>query len=79
MKLRIPRSGEGRSGGYRTLVAVSHGRRAVFLYGFAKSSRANITAKELRTFREASSHLLQLTEAQIRELVLRGDLVRVKQ
>ena len=39
IKQRVARSGQGRSGGYRVLVAWHSRSRAVFLYGFAKSER----------------------------------------
>jgi hypothetical protein len=42
IKQRVARSGGGRSGGYRTVIAFRAAQRAVFLYGFAKSERDNI-------------------------------------
>jgi hypothetical protein len=51
IKQRIARGGQGRSGGYRTLVAYRAGTRAVFLYAFAKNERDNIDPDELPTFR----------------------------
>jgi hypothetical protein len=39
IKQRIARPGQGRSGGYRTLMAFRNKHRAVFVYGFAKSER----------------------------------------
>src|ERR1035437_2479276 len=42
IKQRVARQGQGRSGGYRMIVAYREKNRAVFLYGFAKSERANI-------------------------------------
>jgi hypothetical protein len=47
IKQRVARTGQGRSGGYRTLVAYRIADRAVFLYGFAKSDRGNISQDEL--------------------------------
>ncbi len=52
IKQRVARQGQGRSGGYRMLVAYRAGARAVFLYGFAKSERENIEPDELATLRE---------------------------
>jgi hypothetical protein len=52
IKQRLARSGEGRSGGYRMLVAYHAGSRAVFLYGFAKNERENIVPRELLTLQE---------------------------
>jgi hypothetical protein len=39
IKQRVARSGGGRSGDYRTLIAFHAPRRSVFLYGFAKKER----------------------------------------
>jgi hypothetical protein len=52
VKQRVARAGQGRSGGYRMLLAYRSGERAVFLYGFAKSERENIGDDELQTLRE---------------------------
>lgn len=40
IKQRVARPGQGRSGGYRTLILFRVGRRAVFAFGFAKSDQA---------------------------------------
>jgi hypothetical protein len=55
IKQRVSRQGQGRSGGYRMLVAYRAGSRAVFLYAFAKSERENIDGAELLTLREIGS------------------------
>ena len=43
VKQRVARSGRGRSGGYRMLIAYRAGVRAVFLYAFAKPSARTST------------------------------------
>ena len=77
IKQRIARPGQGKSGGYRSIIVFRKGERAVFLYGFSKSERANIDADEEKQFREAARHVLRLTEKQIAELVKEGDFVEV--
>ncbi|MBI5129926.1 MAG: type II toxin-antitoxin system RelE/ParE family toxin [Rhodopseudomonas palustris] len=52
IKQRLARQGQGRSGGYRVLIAWRKTARAVFLFGFAKSARGNIDEDELATARE---------------------------
>ena len=47
IKQRVARAGQGRRGGYRTIVAYRKGDRSVFLYGFAKSGQANISPDDL--------------------------------
>ena len=46
-KQRVARSGSGKSGGFRTLLAFRAGRSCFFVYGFAKNTKANLTPKEL--------------------------------
>jgi hypothetical protein len=50
----------------------------VFVYGFAKSERANIDADEEKQSKEAARYVLRLTEKQLAELVKQGDFVEVK-
>ena len=45
-KKRVPRPGAGKSSGYRTLLSARMGKRYVFLYGFPKSDKANISLSE---------------------------------
>lgn len=52
IKQRVAREGQGRSGGYRMLVAYRTEDRAVFLYGFSKSEQDNIEPDELASLRE---------------------------
>jgi hypothetical protein len=77
IKQRIARPGQGKSGGYRTIILFKQGQRAVFIYGFAKSERANIDIDEQKQFKEAARHVLRLTEKQVAELVKKGDFVEV--
>ncbi|MEO0355465.1 MAG: type II toxin-antitoxin system RelE/ParE family toxin, partial [Cyanobacteria bacterium P01_A01_bin.3] len=78
IKQRIARRGQGKSGGYRSLVAFYQGERAFFLYGFAKSGRQNISDKELETYKDAASVLLALSEEQLNTLVREGKLKEIK-
>ena len=77
IKQRIARPGQGKSGGYRTIILFKQGQRAVFVYGFAKSEKENIDANEAEQFKEAARHVLRLTEKQIAELVRGGEFVEV--
>ena len=78
IKQRISRPGHGRSKGYRTIILFRRGARAIFVYGFAKSQRANIDDGEKGQFKEAAKHVLALTEKQLAELLKRGGFVEVK-
>jgi hypothetical protein len=74
IKQRVARAGQGRSGGYRTLVAYRAGSRAVFLYAFAKNERENIDPGELLTLREIGAGWLAANAQQIERAVDEGIL-----
>lgn len=69
VKQRVARAGQGRSGGYRLLVAYRAGHRAVFLYGFAKRERENIEGDELLTLREIGAAWLAADDERIARAV----------
>ncbi len=77
IKQRVARAGQGRSGGYRTIVAYCAKRRAVFLYGFAKNERDNIEPDELLTFRSIAADLLAADSARIAEAIENGVLQEI--
>ncbi len=78
IKQRIARPSQGKSKGYRTIIFFRRGDKAFFVYGFAKSQRANIDNDEKEKYKEAAKHVLALTETQIAELLRRGDFMEVK-
>jgi hypothetical protein len=78
IKQRIARPGQGKSRGYRTIILFRRGARAFFVYGFAKSQRANVNDDEEEQFKEAAKHVLGLTEKHLAELLKRGDFMEVK-
>jgi hypothetical protein len=77
IKQRVARPGQGKSRGYRTIILFRRGARAFFVYGFAKSQRANVNDDEEDQFKEAAKHVLGLTEKQLAELLKRGGFVEV--
>jgi hypothetical protein len=78
IKQRIARSGQGRSGGYRTLLVFRSGERAIFMHGFAKNDQGNMTTGELSAVKEAAAVLLRLPLTTIAELVERRELIEVE-
>jgi hypothetical protein len=78
IKQRVARQGQGRSGGYRTIIALRAGDRAFFLHCFAKNDRANISDAELRSLREIAAHWLNTSPALIEAELEAGRLLEVK-
>jgi len=77
IKQRVARPGEGRSGGYRTLIFFRVGTRAVFAFGFAKSDRDNISAEDEGILRSTAKLTLGFSDAEIDQLVDAGKLEEV--
>ena len=78
IKQRVARAGQGRSGGYRMLLAYRSGVRAVFLYGFAKNERENIEDAELLTLREIGAAWLAADAKSIARAISEDALQKVK-
>jgi hypothetical protein len=78
IKQRVARPGQGRSAGYRMLIAYRAGDRAVFLYGFAKREREDIDRDELLTLREIAAAWLRADARQIAQAVEEHALLEVR-
>lgn len=79
-KKRLARPGKGKSGGYRTLVGYRKGNsdRVVFLYGFPKSKRSNITDKEKAALSLAAESFINATDEQVARLVKDGSMFELE-
>jgi hypothetical protein len=77
IKQRIARKGQGKSGGYRVLIAFRDGERAVFLYGFAKSERADVRPDQLAALKLYAQRWLGLDDAKVSTAVTDGELREV--
>jgi hypothetical protein len=78
IKQRVARPGQGRSGGFRMIVAYREAGRAVFLYGFAKSDRDNIDDNELAALRMIGANWLAASTRLIGQAVEGGDLKEIE-
>ena len=78
IKQRIARPGQGKSGGYRTIIVFRKGDRAFFVYGYAKNELDNIDQGETDAFKRAAKELLALSDEQIQRLIENGALTEVK-
>jgi len=76
-KKRIRFVGKGKSGSGRTIICYKSGNRAIFIHGFAKNEKDNLSAKELVALKEFSKILLSLTEDQIETAVKNGDFKEI--
>lgn len=77
VKKRIGLAGRGKRGGARTLVATNKGSRWFFVFGFEKSSRANINDDELEALQDIAQDLLARTGQQLDLAVEDGTLEEI--
>lgn len=78
IKQRVARAGKGRSGGYRTLILFRQGDRAIFAFGFAKNTQANISKADLALLKVAATEALGWSSAELDRLVESGTLVEIE-
>jgi len=78
IKQRVARAGQGRSGGFRMIVAYRTRERAFFLYGFAKSDLDNIEDDELQTLRNVAAEMLVYDNATLEHLKAEGELQEIE-
>lgn len=76
-KKRVARPGGGKSGGYRTLVSARIGSRYVFLHGFPKNDKANITQDEKKALQYAGTVFLTLPAEALLKALQSGVLLEV--
>lgn len=69
IKQRIARQGQGKRGGFRSIILFKHESRAFFVYAFAKNERSNISGKELAVYRDLAAQLLHLDDEILAELL----------
>ncbi|MGA7954549.1 MAG: type II toxin-antitoxin system RelE/ParE family toxin [Gloeobacterales cyanobacterium] len=77
LKKRIARSGQGKRGGFRTLVATNKGNLWIFVYGFAKNERSNIDKDEEEGLKKLATHLLSLRPEALEKAKRANELMEV--
>lgn len=77
LKKRIARHGQGKSGGFRTLVATNKGNKWFFVFGFPKCARSSITKGEEKALKKLATTLLSLTALELVSAQRAGELKEV--
>jgi len=77
IKQRIARKGQGKSGGFRSIVLFREGERSFFVYGFAKSGQNNIRKDELKAFRMLAFEMLGLNDKALGAAMENGTIKEV--
>ena len=76
-KKRVALPGRGKSGSTRTLIATNREDRWIFLFGFEKNDRENITQAELTYLQGAAQIFLDYSSEDLQSAIARGDFLEV--
>lgn len=69
IKKRVGAFGRGKRGGYRTIVAHRQGDRLVFLHGFSKNEKDNISLKEKKALHKLGDEYMAYSDAKLSKQV----------
>ena len=73
-KVRTATSGRGKSGGYRTIVVFRESDIAIFIYGFSKTEKDNLSKEELKNFKKLAKDLLSIGKQEYIRMTKSGEL-----
>ena len=68
IKQRVARAGQGRSRGHRVVLVFRRGALAVYVHGFSKSAKANLSRAEQEAFGEFGKIVIALSGAELSAL-----------
>jgi hypothetical protein len=77
-KKRVPLLGQGKSRSLRTLIAFQVDNKAFFIYGFSKSTRSNISVKEMKSLKLLAKELLNYSEEKLKKAIDSGSIEEVR-
>ena len=78
-KMELARKGEGKHGGYRSIVIFKSEFRSFFVYGFPKSKKDNISDKALKSYKQEAKDNFTMTDELINEWLKRQTLIEILQ
>jgi hypothetical protein len=79
IKQRLARPGQGKSGGFRSIVLFRRQATAFFAYGFAKNDRDNIDRQELKAFRLLAAEMLALSDKELQLAIKNGTIMEIEE
>jgi hypothetical protein len=78
IKKRVAASGKGKRGSYRTIAAHRQGNRLIFLHGFSKNEKDDISNKELKALRKLGDQYMEYSEPTLSKQVAERIVVEIK-
>jgi len=78
-KVRTAKSGRGKSGSYRTIVVFRESDIAIFIYGFSKTEKDNLSREELKNFKKLAKDLLSIGKQEYNRLIKLGEFIIIEE
>ena len=78
IKQRLARKGQGKSGGFRSIILFQRNEKMFFVYGFAKSDRDNIRKDELMAFRKLADAMFILDNKALVAVMRNGTIMEIR-
>jgi hypothetical protein len=73
-KQRIARKGQGKSGGFRSIIFFKANERAFFVYGFAKNVQENVGRDDLTELKALAKEMFDYDDKTLRLSIESGEL-----
>jgi hypothetical protein len=77
IKQRIAREGQGKSGGFRTIILFRFHERAFFVHAYPKSKLDNISDVDLALFKQAAAVMLEMPDDKLALAVASGEIIEL--
>ena len=77
IKQRVRRPGQGRRGGFRTVVVWRERELSIFVFGFAKKDKTDLTPREYEAYRKLAVLLLRHTDDTLKRAIEAKELVEL--
>lgn len=76
-KKRVSLPGRGKRGSTRTLIATNRTNRWIFIFGFEKNEKENLTSAELSYLQMLAQDLLEYTDSDLDTAIIKGKIQEV--
>lgn len=76
-KKRVSLPGRGKRGSTRTLIATNRTNRWIFIFGFEKNEKENLTSAELSYLQMLAQDLLEYTDSDLDTAIIEGKIQEV--
>jgi hypothetical protein len=79
IKKRVARPNDGKSGGFRTIIAFKSNDNAFFIFGFAKNEKENLSLKEKKALKLLAKEYFSYDDKQLATALKVKELIEVEE